>query len=283
MLTDKKGEYENLMDFIVDLAPYLQKLIPMDCMIGVTDTQKYIRYVPGERIKTATDITGEDLTKEDAIYKAINSGKPERKVVSGEGSSMEFESTAIPILDRSGKAIGGIGIGIGLENRKRIINTSHTVAESSEQTSATVEELAASAGQLATHQESLQALAREITEQINETGKIIEIIRGVAHTSNMLGLNAAIESARAGEHGKGFSVVANEIRKMAANSATAIKDVESILNKIKEKIEIIDEKINETTAIGQQQAAATEELSCAMQELAGSADTLKEAASSVIG
>lgn len=60
----------------------------------------------------------------------------------------------------------------------------------------------------------------------------------------MLGLNAAIESARAGEYGKGFSVVANEIRKMAENSTIAIKDVENILNKIKYKIETMDEKIN---------------------------------------
>jgi Methyl-accepting chemotaxis protein len=283
MLTDEKAEYENLMDFIVDLAPALQKLVPLDCMIGVTDMEKYISYIPGEKIKTPTDITGSKLTKEDAIYKAINFGKPERKNVSGEGSGMEFESTAIPIFDQSGKVIGGLGIGIGLENRKRIISTSQMVAESSEQTSATVEELAASAGQLVAQQELLQALAREINDQINETGKIIELIRGVAYTSNMLGLNAAIEAARAGEHGKGFSVVATEIRKMATNSATAIKDVENILNRIKEKIEIIDEKISETAAIGQQQAESTEELSSTMEELAGSADILKEAASTVIG
>lgn len=283
MSTNEKVQYEDLMDFIVELAPALQKLVPLDCMVGVTDTKKYISYIPGEKIKTPTDITGIDIPEDDMVNKAINSGKPARAVLSEESLGVEFESTAIPIKDRNGKIIGALALGIGLKNRKRIIGTSQMVAESSEQTSASVEELAASAGQLATHQESLQALAREITEQINETGKIIEIIRGVAHTSNMLGLNAAIEAARAGEHGKGFSVVANEIRKMAASSAVAIKDVESILNKIKEKIEIIDEKINETAAIGQQQAAATEELSSTMQELAASADTLREAASSVVG
>lgn len=283
MSINEKVEMDNLMDFIVELAPALQKLVPLDCMIGVSDTQKFICYLPGEKIKTPIDITGTDLPKEDTLYKAVNSGKPERMVVPKQALGIEFESTAIPILDRSGKVVGALGLGISLQNRKRIISNSHMVAKSSEQTSATVEELAASAVQLATHQESLQVLAREISEQINETEKILELIHGVAHTSNMLGLNAAIEAARAGEHGKGFSVVANEVRKMATNSTLAIKDVEIILNRIKDKIKIIDEKINETAAIGQQQAAATEELSCTIQELTASADILKQVADTVIG
>lgn len=283
MLENEKVQCENLMEFIVKLAPVLQKLVPLDCMIRVTDTQKYIGYVPGEKINTPTDIIGMDIPKNDTLYKAINFGKPQKMILEKEVLGIEFESTAIPICDRSGKVVGALALGIGVENREKINSISNMVAESCEQTTATVEEIAASAGQLATQQESLQALAKEIVEQINETGKIIEIIRGVAHTSNMLGLNAAIESARAGEHGKGFSIVANEIRKMAENSAIAIKDVENILNKIKDKIEAMDEKINDNAAIGHQQAAATEELSSTMEELAASADTLKQAASSVIG
>lgn len=99
----------------------------------------------------------------------------------------------------------------------------------------------------------------------------------------MLGLNAAIEAARAGEHGKGFSVVATEIRKMANNSSNPIVDVETIINNIKSKIKAIDEKIVQTSDIGQQQASATETLANSMEELVISADSLKLAASEVIG
>ena len=283
MSSIEKTESENLLDFIVELAPALQKLVPLDCMIAVTDTHKYLRFVPGEKIKAPIDLTGTDIPKVDTLNIAINSGKPERMVVPKEAIGIEFESTAIPIFDKQGIVIGAIGLGIGLENRESLISTAHLVASSTEQTSATIEELAASAGQLAGHQMSLQTLAQEITQQVNETGKIIEMIRGVAHTSNMIGLNAAIEAARAGEHGRGFSVVATEIRKMAENSSNAVKDVENILNKIKEKINEIDEKIEQTAAIGQQQAAATEELAGTMQELAASAEFLNQAASNVIG
>jgi len=283
MGSNEKSESEIIMDFLVKLAPALQKLIPLDCIIGIADTEKFLCSIPGEKIKLPTNTVGTIISGEVPIAKAIKSGKPERMLVPKEVLGISFEATSIPVLDNQGKVIGGIGLGIGLENREILINNANLVAASSEQTSATIEELAASAEQLATQQSQLLELSQEINEQIMETEKIIEIIRGVAHTSNMIGLNASIEAARAGEHGRGFSVVAAEIRKMAENSATAIKDVEGILNKIKDKIQLIDEKISETSQIGHKQAATTEELYKTMEELAKSANNLKQASNIVIG
>lgn len=283
MSLNEKEKSEILMNFIKELAPNLQKLIPLDCMIGVTDTTKFLLICSGEKIKMPKDATGIDIPKEDAIYKAISSGKSERLIVPKETFGFEFESTAIPIFDNDRNIIGGLGLGIGIENRNKLIGTAQLVATSAEQTSATIEELAASAVELAALQSSLQVLSHEVTEQIKETKKIIEVIRGVAHTSNMIGINAAIESARAGEYGRGFSVVATEIRKMAKNSSSAIIDVEAIISKINNKVMEIDEKINQTSDVGQQQAAATEELASSMVELALSADSLKQSASEVIG
>lgn len=283
MFLDEKNENEFILDFLVKLAPALQSLMPLDCIIGVSDTEKLICSLPGKEIKLPTDNVGAKVTDDLPVARAIKSGKPQRMLSPKEVLGISFEATAIPIFNSKGEVIGGIGLGIGLENREILINNANLVAASSEQTLTTIGELSSSAGQLADQQSQLLKLAEEITKQISETEKIIEIIRGVAHTSNMLGLNASIESARAGEHGKGFSVVAGEIRKMAENSSTAIKDVESILNKIKEKIKVIDEKIGETSTISQKQAAATEELSSTMEELAKSASKLKKASNIVVG
>jgi hypothetical protein len=283
MFLDEKKENEFILDFLVKLAPALQSLMPLDCIIGVSDTEKLLCSLPGKDIKLPADNVGSKVTDDLPVARAIKSGKPHRMLSPKEVLGISFEATAIPIFNSKGQVIGGIGLGIGLENREILINNANLVAASSEQTLTTIEELASSAGQLADQQSQLLQLADEITKQISETEKIIEIIRGVAHTSNMLGLNASIEAARAGENGKGFSVVAGEIRKMAENSSTAIKDVEGILNKIKEKIKVIDEKIGETSVISQKQAAATEELSSTMEELSKSASNLKKASDIVVG
>ena len=56
----------------MQLTPTFQKLIPLDCMIGVTDTTlKFLKYIPGEKIKMPIDITGTDVPKEDTLCKYL--------------------------------------------------------------------------------------------------------------------------------------------------------------------------------------------------------------------
>ncbi|HDT2959634.1 TPA: methyl-accepting chemotaxis protein [Enterobacter hormaechei subsp. xiangfangensis] len=77
-------------------------------------------------------------------------------------------------------------------------------------------------GQVANNMQSITDCAQQMTE-------IISLIDGIAFQTNILALNAAVEAARAGDHGKGFSVVAGEVRNLAHRSAEAAKNIKSLI------------------------------------------------------
>lgn len=76
-----------------------------------------------------------------------------------------------------------------------------------------------------------------VHEEFNQLNQLVEQIRKIAKQSNLLALNAAIEAARVGEAGKGFSVVASEFRKLADNTNKIAFEIESAVERLKEKLE----------------------------------------------
>lgn len=123
----------------------------------------------------------------------------------------------------------------------------------------------------------------ELGEQSQKIGEIIQVIDDIAEQTNLLALNAAIEAARAGEHGKGFAVVADEVRKLAERSGQATKEIAELITNMQRGTKVAVESMQVGTKEVEEGVNLAQEAGQSLNEIVDGVNTAGEHVHKIMG
>ena len=264
---------EELLEAFQMVAPYLNGLIQDDITVGIYDTKQLLLNIPGKTFALNVK-TGDPLVPDDIITDAIKYNQAKSASVPKEIFGFPLIARAIPLHDKAGKVIGGVGIGTSMEKSNNLFVVAESLSAIVEQTAASLEEITGSITRLADQVAEVSTLMEEVSTGATKIGQVSTVVRGLSDQSNLLGLNAAIEAARAGEAGKGFSVVADEIRKLATNSKENVGQIDELTRSISNSIKNLNNAFSGIHELTTTQTTSIEEISATVQEISRNAQDL---------
>lgn len=261
------------LESVLDIAANLQDWFHDEISVSVMDEKCVLGYFPHPKldfgIKPGHTM---EMYKNTISYKAIQTRKRQIAYVNKEKSQFGIPYIAIstPIMD-SDKFQGVLTIVSSTERFDTLVIIGEELLFAVEELYAYSQNLSAQSEELAATAKNMDSETRNVNLKINSVTEITATVKKISQRSNILGINASIESARAGEHGRGFAVVAEEVRKLADSTKGSAAEIEQDIARVQDSISLLIESVNQLAIVSEYQAQGVVELTKSLSQIANMA------------
>jgi hypothetical protein len=266
---------DGLLEHFLIVAPYLKDVFGKDLIVWISDKEQLLGYFPGHNMDIGSDGI---LAQDDPMRVAIKNRETVRTQEMVGTLGIVLKDTNTPIFDDKNNVAGCIAIGVSLDQETKVVNVAQNINEAVENMDASIKEFEESAENIKNNERILRDNINGVSELTKEICKVLTFTKRITDQTNLLGLNASIEAARAGAFGAGFGVVADEICKLSVESMSIARKIEELLIKINEANRKTLECSDAALAATEEQASEIARTKTKITDLKSISDKLEEIA-----
>lgn len=268
----------SILENFKSILPFLPSVFEEAVSISLVDLETLAVIDKLEHPTLQNSITQLPLSfRETKSYKTLIAGQPiiVRVPKGSYGCLVANVTTGVPIFDDDNKqVVAYLGVVRSTEKYDELLNSGQEILAAVEELFASAESLALSSQQLADMSRRMNEETGQVKQDTTAVGSISNEIKNISASTNILGINAAIESARVGELGRGFNVVATEVRKLAESTKSSVINIEAKINNVHHSVAGLIGSIKEMSAYCDAQAAGISELRAALAQVSRMAENL---------
>lgn len=258
-------------------APILTRLLPEGGMLYTTDKEKLVKRQGSAKFDVPSITIGS--ANGDVSLEALRTGKEVLQELPGEVYGIPALVSCSPLIDKeTSSAVGTFGLILPRQLTSRLQVMAGNLQSGLIEVSAAMQQIATSSSEISDNQNNLHSQIQNVAVLTDKINNVAGFIKNIAEETKMLGLNASIEAARAGDAGRGFGVVAEEIRKLSDESKQTVGQIRELTGKINSSIATTAQTSSHVMHNVGESAAAAEEVNASLQEITSLAEQLDKLA-----